>query len=205
MPPEEMRVADFSAMRQRAVLVLCGALMVAAWGIFARVLASAGGPVDEARTVTFLCDLVLAAALTLWGAELVVREWRGTVGRVAAAPISGLAILATLWLSLTSEALPLWVLGLVLVGVMPFGFGFGATVLAHDRWPMSKRRTRLVGAGLAVCFALILSLGSNIAGAVALAVISYIPWLVGARAGAWFERKYMRSRSDLSERGGLLS
>jgi hypothetical protein len=85
-------------MRRRAVLVLCGALMVVAWAVFfavwaTRSLSTAG--------VVIVC---LTFGLTWWAVELVVREWRGRVGRFAAARVSGFVTLLILYQAL---ALPL--------------------------------------------------------------------------------------------------
>ena len=106
-------------MRQRAVLVLCGALVVAAWGVFGLVLATDERPVlKPGFLVVYFC---LAAALTWWAVELLVREWRGKVGRFRAARLSGIATLATLWLALTGATLPYWaqVVGGLLVILVP--------------------------------------------------------------------------------------
>ena len=81
-------------MRQRAVLVLCGVLLVAAWGLAGLALASSGpAPARVVLNVAYLC---LTVALTWWAVELLVREWRGRVGRFRAAGVSVIATSATL-------------------------------------------------------------------------------------------------------------
>ena len=122
-------------MRQRAVLLLCGALIAASWVLFALVLALVEGrPLKAVFAVVFTC---LAAALTWWAFELLVREWRGRVSRYRATRVSGFASLATLWLALTNATLPYWaqaVEGFLLIVVVPlFGLVLAARALIRRR------------------------------------------------------------------------
>jgi hypothetical protein len=118
-------------MRQRAVLVLCGALLAVAWGLAILVFASPGAVVRVGVFVVFLC---LTAALTWWAVELLVREWRGRVGRFRAVLVSWIATLATLWLALTEATIPSWaqaLLGLLLLLVPLAGLVFGLVLVAR--------------------------------------------------------------------------
>jgi hypothetical protein len=126
-------------MRQQAVLVLRGALLAAAWGLAGLVLASAE---PASRGWLFVVYLCLAAALTWWAVELLVREWRIRVGRFQAARVSGIATLATLWLALTSATLPYWAQalgGFLIVFVVLFGLVLVARALIRRRGKNAPR------------------------------------------------------------------
>jgi O-antigen/teichoic acid export membrane protein len=150
MTPERLSVGrgcwQTFGMRQRAVLVLCGALVAAAWGVFGVVLVTdERDPVKLGLLVVYFC---LAATLTWWAVELLVREWRGRVGRFRAARVSAVATLATLWLALTGATLPYWaqaVGGLVIVLVPLLGLVLTARALVRRRRkntppPRSRRK-----------------------------------------------------------------
>lgn len=114
--------------------MLGGALLAAAWGLAGLVLASAEPATG--RVGLFVVYLCLATALTWWAVELLVREWRGRVGRFRAARVSGIAALATLWLAYTGAALPYWaqvVRGVLTVFVPLFGLVLVARALIRRR------------------------------------------------------------------------
>ena len=88
--------------------------MAAAWAIFTSDLVTRG-PL-AARGVFLAC---LSIALTWWATTLVAREWRGRVGRFAAAYVSGLATAVVLWMALGRDYAylrqpPSWVVALLI-------------------------------------------------------------------------------------------
>ncbi len=187
-------LADRLGMSKRAVLGLCGALMVAAWGVVALALATGeGGPNSVGIVIASLC---LAVALTCWATELVVREWRGPVGVVTAAPVTGLATLSTLWLGVF-VGVWLWPVTLMMLFGLPLGFGVLTTVLA-EALARQRAQNGSIGAGLAVSFAVLFSLtGFDIAGGAVFAATAYVFWLVGVRWGVSVERRRRRRRRAL--------
>jgi hypothetical protein len=70
--------------------------MVTAWGIFFPVLILDGGSIGVSG-ILIVCFLL---GLTWWAIELVVREWRGGVGRFGAARVAGFTTLLIVWLTL---------------------------------------------------------------------------------------------------------
>ncbi len=76
----------------------------------------------------------------------------------------------------------LWPVTLMMLFGLPLGFGVLTTVLARRRWPGNGRKMALIGAGLAVAFAVLFSLtGFDIAGGAVFAAIAYVFWLIGVR------------------------
>jgi hypothetical protein len=172
--------------------------MVAAWGIVGLAVVTAeGGATHVGLIVASLC---LAVGLTWWATELVVLEWRGRVGIVTAAPVSALATLSTLWLGVL-VGLWLWPATLMILFVLPGGFGLLTTVLARRRWPENGGWMALIGAGLAVTFALLFGLtgGGDFAGGAGIAAIAYAFWLIGVRWGISVERRRQRRVSSPPE------
>jgi hypothetical protein len=127
---------------------------------------------------------------------LVVREWRGRIGVVTAAPVTGLAALSTLWLGVLI-GLWTWPATFMILFVLPGGFGLLTTVLARRRRPGNGRQMVLIGAGIAVTFALLFGLtgGGDYAGGVGIAAIGYVFWLLGVRWGISVERRRQRRAS----------
>jgi hypothetical protein len=189
--PVAPSLADRWGVTKRGVLALCGGMMAAAWGVVVLGLATAGN--EEIRVSIIVLSLCLAVALTWWATELVVREWRGRVGVVTAAPVSGLAILSVLWLAVLVGQW-VWPVVLMILFGLPLGFGLLTTVLARRRWPGNGRQMALIGAGVAVTFALLFGLtgGGDFAGGAGLAGIAYVSWLGGVRSGISVERRRRR-------------
>ena len=187
-------LADRLGISKRAVLGLCVAVMVAAWGVVA--LGLAAGENGETHVGLVIGSLCLAVALTWWAAELVAREWRGGAGTVTAAPVSGLATLSTLWLAVL-VGVWLWPAILLILFGLPLGFGLLTTVLARRRWPENGGWMALIGAGLAVTFALLFGLtgGGDYAGGAGIAGAAYVSWLIGVRWGISVERRRQRRAS----------
>ena len=189
--PVEPSLADRLGLSKRTVLALCGAAMAVAWGVVALALATAAN--GETLLGLIIASVCLAVALTWWATELVVREWRGRVGVITAAPVTGLATLSTLWLAVLVGVWA-WPATLMILFVLPVGFGLLTTVLARRRRPGNGRQMALIGAGVAVVFALLLGLtgGGDFAGGAAIAAVAYVFWLVGVRWGISVERRRQR-------------
>jgi hypothetical protein len=192
--PVQPSLADRLGLSKRAVLALCGALMVAAWGVVA--LGVATSEAGETHPALVIASLCLAVALTWWATELLLREWRGKVGRITAAPVTGLAALSILWLGVL-VGVWLWPVTLMILFVLPLGFGLLTTVLARRRWPENGGWMTLIGAGVAVTFAVLFTVtGGDIAGGAGIAAIAYAFWLIGVRLGISVERRERRRGSS---------
>ncbi len=191
-------LADRWDVPKRGVLALCGGMMAAAWGVVALGLATAGN--EEIRVSIIALSLCLALALTWWAMELIVREWRGRVGVVTAAPVSGLAILSVLWLAVLVGQW-VWPVVLMILFGLPLGFGLLTTVLGRRRWPENGGWMALIGAGLAVTFALLFGVTGrdDFTGGAGIAAIAYVSWLVGVRWGISVERRRQRRVSSPPE------
>jgi len=122
-------LAERLGIPQRAVLGSCAALMVAAWGIVGLAVVTAEG--GATHVVLIVASLCLAVGLTWWATELVVREWRGRVGVVTAAPLSGLATLSVLWLAVLVGNWA-WPIVLMVLFGLPLGFGLLTTGKAYE-------------------------------------------------------------------------
>jgi len=195
--PVEPSLADRLGLSKRAVLGLCRTLIVAAWGLVGVGIVHPESGVTQAWLV--IASLCLAVALTWWATELVVREWRGRVGVVTAAPVTGLATLSILWLAVLVGQW-VWPATLMIPFGLPLGFGLLTTVLARRRWPANGREMVLIGAGLAVAFAVLFSLtGFDIVGGAVFAAIAYAFWLVGVRLGISVEGRERRRASSHPE------
>lgn len=122
--------------------MLCGALMATAWAFFVRV-AALQGPVGPAWVVVvpLVC---FSTALTWWAAQLVAREWWGRFGRLAAAPVSGLATLSIVLLALLE--LSAWVgvfyVGLLFLVVLLVALGIVARAIHRTLRYVSRRYPR---------------------------------------------------------------
>jgi len=82
---------------RRLILVLSAAIVLAAWGIAARIYAIDGG--GEYNGGLFSGFILVAATLTVGAATLVVRAWRKRSWPLSAAFVSVLAALSILWLA----------------------------------------------------------------------------------------------------------
>lgn len=200
--PVAPSLGDRLGLSKRAILASCAALMVAAWGIVALAIATAEG--GETHVGLIVASVCLAVALTWWAVELVVREWRGKVGLVTAAPVTGLAVLSTLWLGVL-VGLWTWPATFMILFVMPAGYGLLTTVLARRRRPGNGRQLVLIGAGVAVVFALLFGLtgGDDFDGGTGIAAIAYVFWLVGVRWGISVEQRRRRRASHPVEAEAL--
>lgn len=183
------------AMRHRTALVLCAALLAAAWVFLLLVLLQGIGELAYLPIVfTFV-----GFPLTWWAVELQAREWRGRVGVVRAIPVSALATTWILWVAVSSRAaeaelsaasLGAWgVAAVIFVVALPFVLGLFAAALTRGRWPTNGRWLALLGAALAVCFAVPSLQGGDIAGGVVGSLGGYILWLLGVRTWIWRERR----------------
>jgi predicted Na+-dependent transporter len=96
-----------------------------------------------------------------------------------------------------------------LLSVLPFGLALVLRLLTRSRWPGNRRWLALFGAVVMVGLILLVSLAPGVQGNVGskayaaayIAVLAYVPWLLGISAAHWVRvpRPVRRTRSP-SER-----